>query len=112
MRISLLYTKNCPHRHEADANIRAALTDLGWGEVNVERIEIRTAEHADLFGFRGSPTVLLDGEDPFADPAAPIALACRLYATDAGLVGTPTVKQLRAVLPTAPPAPEEPASQP
>ena len=107
MRVSLLYAKNCPHRHEADANVRQALADLGWGQFNVERIEIRTAAHADLFGFRGSPTFLVDGEDPFADPAAPVALACRLYQTEAGLVGSPTVKQLRAVLPE-PPAGFEP----
>ena len=110
MRISLLYAKTCPHRHEADANVRQALAELGWGEFNVERIEIGTAAHAELFAFRGSPTLLIDGEDPFAEATAPVGLACRLYKTDAGTAGSPTVKQLRGVLPTAPPPVEDPTS--
>ena len=110
MRISLLYAKTCPHRHEADANIRQALAELGWGEFNVERIEIGTPAHAELFAFRGSPTILIDGEDPFAESEAPVGLACRLYNTSAGMAGSPTVKQLRGVLPTAPPPVADPTT--
>ena len=33
---------------------------------------VPTAEEAEAVGFRGSPTVLVDGVDPFADPAAPV----------------------------------------
>lgn len=46
-------------------------------------------------GFSGSPTILVDGQDPFADQDAPIGLACRLYATEEGLQGAPTIAQLR-----------------
>ena len=52
------------------------------------------AEHA----HRGSPTVLVDGVDPFGDDAGAVGLSCRLYRTDAGLVGAPTVDQLVSAL--------------
>jgi hypothetical protein len=55
-------------------------------------------EEALRLGFRGSPTILLDGQDPFADQDAPVGLACRLYATEGGLQGAPTIDQLRAAL--------------
>ena len=42
--------------------------------------------------------MLVDGRDPFADPDAPVGLACRLYRTEEGLAGSPTVEQLLAVL--------------
>jgi hypothetical protein len=49
-------------------------------------------------GFRGSPTVLVDGRDPFADRQAPVGLSCRVYSTPEGLAGAPTVAQLIEVL--------------
>ncbi len=60
--------------------------------------EIDTLEKAEAVGFRGSPTILIDGVDPFSDPTAPVGLACRIYFTDAGHEGAPSVAQLRSVL--------------
>ncbi len=37
--------------------------------------------------FRGSPTVLVDGWDPFLDPASPVGLSCRVYRTEDGVTG-------------------------
>ncbi len=59
---------------------------------------VTSAEQADAVGFRGSPTILVDGADPFADPDAPTGLACRIYRTAAGVEPAPTVEQFRAVL--------------
>lgn len=42
--------------------------------------------------------MLVDGVDPFAGPDLHLGLACRVYTTPAGLAGSPTVEQLRAVL--------------
>jgi hypothetical protein len=55
---------------------------------------VQTPEQAELLSFRGSPTVLVNGEDPFAEPAAPV----RLYRTADGLTGAPSVDELTAVL--------------
>ena len=57
-----------------------------------------TPEEAEAVRFRGSPTILVNGQDPFADPDAPVGLSCRVYRTDAGLAGAPTVEQLLTVL--------------
>ena len=47
----------------------------------------------------GSPTVLIDGSDPFAAPGADASLSCRLYRDEAGRVqGAPSAGQLRAAL--------------
>ena len=66
--------------------------------MRVERQLVTTAEQAEAVGFRGSPTVLVNGRDPFADPTAPTGLSCRVYSTEAGLAGAPTVEQLLAAL--------------
>jgi hypothetical protein len=66
--------------------------------VQVERRLVVTPEQAEAARFPGSPTVLVNGRDPFADPAAPVGLSCRVYGTADGLAGAPTVEQLLAVL--------------
>jgi hypothetical protein len=96
--ITVLHTADCPNLRLADERLRAALTLAGRDDVHVEHRQVTTAEEAAAAGFRGSPTVLIDGRDPFADPAIPTSLSCRVYPTEAGLVGAPTVEQLLAVL--------------
>ena len=66
--------------------------------MEVRRQFVGTVEDAQRLGFLGSPTVLIDGGDPFAEPGATPGLACRIYRTDGGLAGAPTVTQLRAAL--------------
>jgi hypothetical protein len=59
---------------------------------------IGSPEAAEEHGFRGSPTVLIDGVDPFADNDAPVGLSCRMYVTERGLAGTPSIDQLERVV--------------
>jgi hypothetical protein len=98
MTISLLYFDGCPNWHVADKRLRAALVAVGRPDDAIEHVLVSTPEEAEAAQFRGSPTVLVDGRDPFADPDALIGLACRLYMTEQGLAGSPTVEQLVAVL--------------
>jgi hypothetical protein len=53
---------------------------------------------AERVGFRGSPTILIDGRDPFATGAEPIGMSCRVFRTEDGAQGAPTEAQLREVL--------------
>jgi hypothetical protein len=47
----------------------------------------------------GSPTLLINGVDPFAAPGQAPGLACRLYRDVAGrAAGAPTVEALRRAL--------------
>jgi hypothetical protein len=96
--VSLLYFDGCPNWHVADERLRAALVAVGRPDDAVEHVLVSTPEEAEEAQFRGSPTVLVDGRDPFSDPDSPVGLACRLYRTDEGLAGSPTVEQLVAVL--------------
>ena len=52
-------------------------------------------EAAATADFRGSPTVLINDNDPFAEPDAMIGLSCRVYRNDEGYTGSPTLAQLR-----------------
>jgi hypothetical protein len=47
----------------------------------------------------GSPTILVDGVDPFAGPGAAASLSCRLYRNSEGRAdGAPSVRQLRRAI--------------
>jgi hypothetical protein len=91
--IDLLYVSDCPNRTLARHVVELALGRTGLA-ANVREREICSCEEAMRLGMRGSPTILIDGHDPFADGADTAALSCRLYRNDAGLSGVPTVSQL------------------
>lgn len=94
--ITLRYFDGCPNWQVAKERIEQVLTELGQDQtVKLERVE--SPEQADELEFRGSPTVLIDGKDPF-DATGPTGLSCRVYRTDAGLEGAPSVDQLVAAL--------------
>jgi hypothetical protein len=96
--VTLLYFDGCPNWQEAHSPVQQALRETGASDdaVTVHRVE--TDEQARRLSFRGSPTVLVNGDDPFADPSAPVGLACRVYRTATGLARAPSVDELTAVL--------------
>jgi hypothetical protein len=96
MRITIRYVQSCPNVGEAERRIReaAALVDA---EVTIDRELVASVEEAERSGFNGSPTILVEGDDPFRLPDLP-GLSCRLYPTETGLEGAPSVSQLREVL--------------
>ena len=94
MRIAVQYMDDCPNWELADESVRLALSRLGLPATDVAHEVIDTWEQAQAVGFHGSPTILVNGRDLFADPASPIGLSCRLYATPDGLAGSPTVDQV------------------
>lgn len=98
MDVALLYFHGCPNWRVAGDRLREALVRAGRADVQVEHRTVATPEEARAAGFRGSPTVLVDGRDPFADPDSPVGVSCRVYRTEEGLAGAPTVEQLLAVL--------------
>lgn len=98
MRIELLYFDGCPSWKIADDRLRQVLTELGRDGAGVERHQVETPEQAEELGFTGSPTIRIDGVDPFANGREQIGLACRIYDTPTGLRGIPDTGQLREVL--------------
>ena len=99
MRVVLQYFDGCPHwqlaaRHLSEAVQRAAVTT-----VSVEYQLVDTPEEARRIGFQGSPTILVDGQDAFAPEEPAVGLACRVYTTETGPCGAPSVVQLEALFP-------------
>jgi len=96
VRISLRYFDACPNWEIALDRIGEALesTDLR-AEINLEEV---TAADAQRLRFVGSPTILIDGIDPFQTEDASFGLSCRVYPTERGLEGSPSVAQLATVL--------------
>jgi hypothetical protein len=99
--VRLLYFDGCPNWRDAEQRLRQALEQLGLSDSAVSLQRVETAEDAERLAFHGSPTILVDGVDPFADPATPIGLACRVYRTPDGSDGAPTVAQLTNALASA-----------
>lgn len=98
MRVELLYFDGCPNWTVADERLTEALRTLGHEDVSVVRRRVATVEEAEESGFVGSPTIRIDGSDPFASGTEHVGLACRIYATPTGFGGSPTTDQLIEVL--------------
>ena len=96
--ITLMYFAGCPGWQHAEANLHAALAAVGMPDVSIRRRLIATVEEAEQAGFIGSPTVLLDGRDPFTEPGRQPGLSCRLYPSEHGMANAPSVELLIEVL--------------
>ena len=97
MELTLLTVPACPNAAAFEERLAAALAG-GPGAV-VRRREVADEREAAEAGMCGSPTLLIDGVDPFATPGQTLGLACRLYRDPAGRpAGAPTVEALRRAL--------------
>lgn len=96
MDIALLYFDDCPNWKIADE--RLAVIAAERPGLTVSRHLVDTLEEAERVGFHGSPSILVDGVDVFAEPDAGVGLSCRVYRTPDGPTGAPTIEQLRAAL--------------
>jgi hypothetical protein len=96
--VTVLSFDGCPNGERAHARVRTVLRQLGAPEHLVTVRQVETEGRAQRLFFRGSATVLVNGEDPFADASAPVGLSCRVYRTATGLSGAPAVHELAAAL--------------
>jgi TPP-dependent pyruvate/acetoin dehydrogenase alpha subunit len=90
--LELLWWEGCPSTDRALDELRTALAEVGLGDAEIRTREIENDVEAKQTGFRGSPTILIDGVDwaaaaNRADGAAraaaadesPSGLTCRIY---------------------------------
>ena len=96
MDVTLLFFEDCPNWKVADGRLATVARELP--DVTVTRQLVDTPAAAERVGFRGSPSILVDGVDIFADSDAPVGLSCRVYQTPEGPAGAPTLEQLRAAM--------------
>jgi hypothetical protein len=97
MELTLLTVPNCPHAPAFEERLAAALADRP--DVVIVRRVISDVQTAALAGMHGSPTLLVNGVDPFSPGGEPPSLSCRLYRDAAGRVApAPSVEALRQAL--------------
>lgn len=98
MDIEILVVPDCPHAAPVTARVLDALERAGLS-ARITETAIESPAVAQARGMRGSPTILVDGRDPFVSHGdEPGSISCRLYPSDDGLSGLPSVDQLIAVL--------------
>ena len=99
MRITILTVPDCPNTPVAAERITAALAGR---PASVELVEVTEEAEAARLGMTGSPTILLDGVDPFAAAGAVPGLSCRIYrGSDGAAAGAPSVQDLTTALSAA-----------
>jgi hypothetical protein len=97
MRLRLLQVPGCPGAELLAGRLAELLT--AGDDVAVERAVITDEAEAAVHGMTGSPTLLVDGVDPFAVAGALPSLSCRLYRDEHNRIGNaPSAAQLRRAL--------------
>jgi hypothetical protein len=107
MELMLLTVAGCPHAARFEERLAVALA--GHPDAVLRRRVVASAQEAAAAGMHGSPTLLVDGVDPFARPGEAASLSCRLYSGgESGLAsarghagaagGVPSVAALREAL--------------
>ncbi len=98
MRLEILQVPDCPSSPLLLERLAEALDRL-WEKVDLVVRVVGDADEARAVGMTGSPTLLFNGVDPFAEPGLLPGNACRLYRDADGRVsGAPSVIALRQAL--------------
>jgi hypothetical protein len=99
MKLEVLHVPDCPDLAPLLDRLRQ-VTDLP-----VITYEIDTDDEAAARGMSGSPTLLIDGVDPFATPELDTGVSCRIYRDEDGrMIPAPSAAQLRDAICSAGPA--------
>ena len=98
--LELLWWEGCPSTERALTELREAISDVGLDQAEIRTREIETDDEASQAGFRGSPTILIDGVDiAGASPDEHVGLGCRVYRRRDGRISpTPDPEDLRDAL--------------
>lgn len=100
MELVVLTVPDCPNGPVLEERLAEVLADRP--RVSVVRRVIGDDAGAARLEMHGSPTLLVDGVDPFAEPGVPASVSCRIYRGQDGRVeGAPSVAALRQVLEAA-----------
>ncbi len=95
MKIEVLYVAECPSHPAAVEMVKDVLRAEGV-VANVEEVLVEDLRSARRLGFRGSPTIRVNGRDVAGPSPSPegFALSCRLY-PGSSQVGLPPVEMVR-----------------
>lgn len=94
MDLTVLAVPGCPNASVLEQRLAAVLE--GYSDASIARVVIPDEGEAARWGMHGSPTLLIDGTDPFVGPGQPPSMSCRLYRDDSSQAsGAPSVGQLQ-----------------
>jgi hypothetical protein len=94
MTVTVLHVPDCPGAAVLRDRLVLVLGDALSAQVTWQ--VITDEDQARRYGMTGSPTLLIDGTDPFDQSGQQPSLSCRLYRDDDGTLGpAPSTAQLR-----------------
>lgn len=97
LELTVLSVPGCPN--EPVLRDRLAHVLAGYPEARVTVTVVETEAEAGRYGMHGSPTLLVNGTDPFALPGMPASVSCRVYRDETGgTSGAPSVAELAEAL--------------
>jgi len=95
--LTVLAVPGCPNAGLLEERLAGVLGSRP--DVTVSRHVIADEQEAARWGMQGSPTILVDGTDPFAGPGQAASVSCRLYRDGNGRAeGAPSVSRLRQAI--------------
>ena len=94
-KIELLYFDGCPSWNKGLENLKAALDEEGFTDDEIQLVLINNEEDATNEKFLGSPSFRINHQDLWPEERTSYHLGCRVYQTENGLKGSPTVEMLR-----------------
>jgi hypothetical protein len=95
MKLEIVHVPGCPHVALLEQRLDQVLADHPGLVERAYRV-VDDLASAEAVGVTGSPTLLVDGVDPFAETGLAPGVSCRLYRDEGGQVhGAPTVEALR-----------------
>lgn len=97
MEINLFYFDGCPSWKKALTHLQiASMKEKLDTQINL--IEVRSEKEAADVKFLGSPSFQINGQDLWPEDRQSYEMNCRVYATNEGLKGWPTIEMLRQKL--------------
>jgi len=91
MHLTVLAVPGCPNAPVLEDRLAGVLG--GRAGVSMSHRVISDEDEAARWGMHGSPTLLIDGVDPFAELGQPPGMSCRLYRDDEGRTsGAPSAR--------------------
>ena len=97
--VEVLYFDGCPNHEPAVALVERLSRELRI-ESELRLVEVPDQEAAQRLRFLGSPTIRVAGVDvdPLTEERSDYTLSCRIFRTDAGVVGQPDERWVRDAL--------------
>lgn len=101
MKIEVLYFDGCPNYKPAIERIQQVLAEEGLS-AEVREVSVTGQSMARRVGFRGSPSIRVNGRDVEPEPAMAMAgahgMMCRTYVVNGRMQGLPSRDMLRQAM--------------